>query len=145
MNSKMETISRYFNEPAGSYFLFGPRGTGKSTYLMLQHPGAVFIDLLDPAQVRRFSARPERLEEVVLAQPVGATVVVDEVQRVPELLSVAHRLIERGGGWKFILTGSSARKIRRAGNDLLAAGPCCGRSTPSWPRSWAADSISPGR
>ena len=106
-------------EPAsGSFFLFGPRGTGKSTWLGQRFPEARFVDLLSPAEERHFAARPERLEEVVRALPDDAVVVLDEVQRVPALLPVVHRLIE-AGSWRFVLTGSSARKIRRAGVDLL--------------------------
>ncbi len=65
-------------------------------------------------------ARPERLRELVLAKPAGTPVVLDEVQRAPELLTVVHDLIEAGRGHQFVLTGSSARKLRRGGTDLLA-------------------------
>lgn len=115
----MESIVRYFEQPEGSFFLFGPRGTGKSTWLKRRHSDALHIDLLDPATHRRLQARPERLEEQVLArQP--SVVVLDEIQRVPELLSVVHRLIEAFPETAFVLTGSSARKLRRAGTNLLA-------------------------
>ena len=69
---------------------------------------------------RAFSARPERLREVVDAHPRGTTFIIDEVQRVPEILSVVHALIEEKRDLQFILTGSSARKLRRTGVDLLA-------------------------
>ncbi|MFC2049191.1 ATP-binding protein [Chlamydiota bacterium] len=111
---------RLFQEPEGSYFLLGPRGTGKSTWLKHQHPDALQIDLLDAVVFRTFAARPETLEEVVLAEVDKTTVIIDEIQRVPELLSVVHRLIELKLGKQFILTGSSARKLKRAGVDLLA-------------------------
>ena len=107
--------------PEGSFFLFGPRGTGKSTLLRHQLPSdALFINLLEPDVYRRLSAFPERLTELVDGAVDGVDVVVDEIQRVPELLNVVHDLIERGVGRRFILTGSSARKLRRRGVDLLA-------------------------
>jgi uncharacterized protein len=115
----LEPVARSFRPPDGSYFLFGPRGTGKTTLLRVLHPDAVFVDLLDPATSRELSAGPERLAEIVRAAAAGVPIVVDEVQRVPELLTVVHALIESDGR-RFILTGSSARKLRHAGEDLLA-------------------------
>ncbi|MBT9586346.1 ATP-binding protein [bacterium] len=117
----METVSRFFHAPKGHFFLFGPRGTGKSTWLRQAFPEAVWLDLLASEEVRHFSARPERLREVCAAAPLRATVIIDEVQRVPELLSVVHQLIEEPGhGVRFVLTGSSSRKLKRSGVDLLA-------------------------
>ena len=117
-----DRVVRSFRPPSGSYFLFGPRGTGKTTLLRVLHPDAVFVDLLDPATSRELSARPERLTEIVRGARAGVPIVVDEVQRVPELLTVVHALIESDNR-RFILTGSSARKLRRAGEDLLAGRP----------------------
>lgn len=77
------------------------------------------INLLHPATVRQYLARPARLLEVVRAQPSGQTIIIDEIQKVPELLSLVHLLIEEKKGWHFMLTGSSARKLKRAGMDLL--------------------------
>lgn len=77
------------------------------------------MNLLRPDLYRELAARPERLREMVLGTR-APDVVVDEVQRVPELLHVVHDLIEDGSGHRFILTGSSARKLRRGGVDLLA-------------------------
>mgnify|MGYP000566116965 CR=1 FL=1 len=117
----MELITRFFEPPDTSFFLFGPRGTGKSTWARSQFPGALWVDLLDPPSFRAFQARPERLRELLLGQPEKKIVVVDEVQEVPALLSSIHALIEEKRGWRFILTGSSARKLRRTGGvDLLA-------------------------
>lgn len=113
-------IPRLFNPPAGSFFLFGPRGTGKTTWLNEKFPDAVRVDLLEPENFRAYSAYPERLGEVIAAHPGGRVVVVDEIQRVPELLSYIHLLIERKPGIRFVLTGSSARKLRRGGTDRLA-------------------------
>jgi predicted AAA+ superfamily ATPase len=114
-----KTIARKLRDPGTSFFLFGPRGTGKTTWLRQVFPDAVWIDLLDPENERRFSARPERLRELVAASPGPAVVVVDEVQRVPGILPVVHGLIEGRRDLRFVLTGSSARKLRRAGEDLL--------------------------
>ena len=116
----MTTIPRFLALPHGSFFLFGPRGTGKTTWLRSVLPRALVVDLLDPAEYRRLSARPERLRERVRGAPAGTDVVVDEIQRIPELLNVVHALIESGRGHRFVLTGSSARKLRRGGVNLLA-------------------------
>ena len=116
----METIERFLKDFGQSYFLFGPRGTGKSTWLRQQMPEALYIDLLEPDVYRSYSARPERLEEVSGATAKGATIVVDEVQKIPQLLDVVHRLLEMKTRRRFILTGSSARKLKRSGTDLLA-------------------------
>lgn len=115
-------IPRIFKAPATGFFLFGPRGTGKSTWLHELFPDAVWVDLLLPDVFRTYSAKPERLSELVRGQKLEATVVVDEIQKIPELLSVVHALIEekKGKRFQFVLTGSSARKLRRAGTDLLA-------------------------
>lgn len=116
----MTIVPRFFGAPASHYFLFGPRGTGKSTWLRQAYEDAVWIDLLAPDVERRLVARPEHLREIVAGQPRGRHVVIDEVQRAPALLSVVHQLIEERGGQTFILTGSSARKLKRSGVDLLA-------------------------
>ncbi len=116
----MELVPRFLRIPSESFFLFGPRGTGKSTWLKHRFPDAFFVDLLKPEVFRRMSAQPERLSQLVSGSPSVPTVVVDEVQRVPELLNVVHDLIEQKTGKQFVLTGSSARKLRRGGVDLLA-------------------------
>src|SRR5262249_47702234 len=116
----MKPIKRFFTDPHKSYFLFGPRGTGKSTLVKQLYPEAVLIDLLDPQTFRSFRAYPERLIELVKAHSNTAVFIIDEIQKAPDLLSVVHKLIEEKMGWKFVLTGSSARKLKRAGVDLLA-------------------------
>ncbi len=116
----MARVGRFFQEPRSSYFLFGPRGTGKSTWLQAHHPDALWVDLLQPDVHRHYTARPERLRELVRAHPEQDVVVVDEVQKAPELLDVVHGLIEERRGLRFVLTGSSARKLKRSGVDLLA-------------------------
>jgi len=117
----METfIPRLFKEPEQSFFLLGPRGTGKSTYLKNNYSDALWIDLLQPNVFRIYAAMPERIIELVHGNSDKQTIVVDEVQKVPELLSAIHSLIEEKANRKFILTGSSARKLKRTGIDLLA-------------------------
>jgi len=115
----MKNIKRYIVEPSGSYFLFGPRGTGKSTWLAQDVKNALMLDLLEPDLHRRFMAHPERLNDVIDGNPEVSTIIVDEVQKVPELLSVVHQQIEQKKR-RFILTGSSARKLKQNGMDLLA-------------------------
>ena len=115
----MEFISRFLHVPDQSCFLLGPRGTGKSTWLRDRLPDALYLDLLDPALHRSLSARPERLRDLLAGSPGKATVVIDEIQRVPELLTVVHAVLEGVSPPRFILTGSSARKLRRGGVDLL--------------------------
>ena len=81
---------------------------------------ALVVDPLKPEVYREMSARPERLGQLVLGNPGRSPVVIDAVQRVPELLNVVHDLIAGPPGLQFVLTGSSARKLRRGGVDLLA-------------------------
>ncbi len=116
----MESTPRFFEPPEGSFFLFGPRGTGKSTWLRQRLQLALVIDLLDPVAFRNYSARPERLMEVTRAAPPTTDVIIDEVQKVPELLDAVHLIMEEDPRRRFVLTGSSARKLRRSGVDLLA-------------------------
>ncbi|MBM3243594.1 MAG: ATP-binding protein, partial [Candidatus Omnitrophica bacterium] len=111
--------SRLINPPKGkSFFLFGPRGTGKTTWVKAAFPKAVYVDLLESELFNNLLANPQRLENLI---PEGFKdwVIIDEVQRVPELLNEVHRLIEKYK-YKFILTGSNARKIKRKGQNLLA-------------------------
>ena len=116
----MDFVTRLFQAPERSYFLFGPRGTGKSTLMKARYSNALWIDLLHPDVFRSYSAHPERLVETIAGNPNTLTIVIDEIQRVPSLLSVVHILIEEKRGLQFILSGSSARKLKRAGADLLA-------------------------
>ncbi len=111
---------RFFKAPADSFFIFGPRGTGKSTWLTNTYPDAYVIDLLDDEVYRNYIAHPERIKQVVKANPDTKCIVVDEVQKAPTLLDGIHRLIEGDKQLQFILTGSSARKLRQGGVNLLA-------------------------
>ncbi len=101
------------------YFLLGPRGTGKTLWCRHQYPAALRIDLLNPAVLRQYSAQPEYLKEVLAANADKKHIVIDEIQKLPVLLEMVHLLIERKSGQQFILTGSSARKLRRQGVNLL--------------------------
>lgn len=116
----MPTAPRFLQDPRASYFLFGPRGTGKSTWLRGAYPDALWLDLLDVDRLRTYEARPERLRDLVESDQEPRVVVIDEVQKVPQLLDVVHSLIERRSGHRFVLTGSSPRKLKRAGVNLLA-------------------------
>lgn len=115
----MSLFKRFFNEQAQSFFLFGPRGTGKSSLMRVMYPDALWIDLLNPEIFRSYAARPERLFDIVRGNVEKKIVVIDEVQKAPELLSVVHALIEEKLGLQFVLTGSSSRKIRATGANLL--------------------------
>ena len=115
----MEFVSRFLQIPNQSCFLLGPRGTGKSTWLRDRLPDALYLDLLEPALHRSLSARPERLRDLLAGSPGKRTVVIDEIQRVPELLTVIHAILEEPSPPRFVLAGSSARKLRRGGVDLL--------------------------
>ncbi len=107
-----------------SFFLFGPRGTGKSTLLKqsFNQDECLWLDLLDSSVEERFFHKPDELYAIVKALPPEVKyVIVDEVQKVPKLLDEVHRLIEDEEVDKvFILTGSSARKLKRDGANLLA-------------------------
>jgi predicted AAA+ superfamily ATPase len=105
-----------------SFFLFGPRGTGKSTLLRSLFPpeSTLYFDLLMPELEDEFSRNPGSLKAKVLAAPKSIThVVIDEVQKAPRLLDIVHALIEENGK-VFVLTGSSARKLKRGQANLLA-------------------------
>lgn len=105
-----------------SFFLFGARGTGKTSLLrnLFANENVLWIDLLSPVDERRYADNPERLsEELSKSAPLPAWVVIDEVQKVPKLLDVVHHEIE-SRKLKFALTGSSARKLKRGGANLLA-------------------------
>jgi len=115
----MSNLLRFFNQADGNFFLFGPRGTGKSTWLHEQYPLAAWIDLLDSEIKRNFLAHPERLRDFVAANMEKRVFVIDEIQNVPELLPMVHQQIEANKDLQFILTGSSARKLKKAGVDLL--------------------------
>jgi predicted AAA+ superfamily ATPase len=108
-----------------SFFLFGPRGTGKSTLLnqvfdLKNSKKVLYLDLLDPSYEKDFARTPERLIEIIDAYKTPPEwVVIDEIQKIPKLLDVVHKLIFEKK-IKFALTGSSARKLKRDSANLLA-------------------------
>lgn len=105
-----------------SCFLFGARNTGKSTLLKqtFQHEHTMWFDLLDPKEEDRFLRNPNSLYDIAKAASDSIThVVIDEIQKVPKLLDVVHRLMGETD-LLFIMTGSSARKLKRGGANLLA-------------------------
>ncbi len=106
-----------------SILLFGARGCGKSTLIQASYDqkSTVRIDLLNPALEQEYSRHPQELAKVVEALPLSIThVIIDEVQKVPPLLDVVHSILESSKPRYFILTGSSARKLKRGGANLLA-------------------------
>lgn len=116
----MKKIRRFFKQEKESFFLLGPRGTGKSTMIKDLYPDALYIDLLLPDIYRAYLARPERLRETVYANKDKQVIVIDETQKIPELLEVVHSIMEENKRRQFIMTGSSARKLKKAGIDMLA-------------------------
>jgi predicted AAA+ superfamily ATPase len=110
---------RILAPPKGSFFLFGPRGTGKSTWIRRAFPEALRIDLLDEALYQSYLADIGGFAGELRGLAPGSVVVVDEVQRLPALLNEVHRHIE-DRQLRFVLCGSSARKLKTAGTNLLA-------------------------
>lgn len=99
-----------------SHFLLGPRQTGKTALIHRTLPAVRLYDLLDTSVYLTLSQHPDRIAQELRAD--DRVVVIDEIQRLPDLLNEVHRLIE-GRGIRFLLTGSSARKLRRGGVNLL--------------------------
>lgn len=113
-------------------FLLGARQTGKSTLLKERFKGSIYYDLLDPDVRKAFKRNPNSLKEALWDKPAGTLVIVDEIQKVPELLDVVHSLMVDKGLW-FVLSGSSARKLKRSGANTLG-----GRAIPEtlFPLVW---------
>ena len=105
----MELIRRFLNTPPQNLLLLGPRGTGKSTWLRDQLPAAIYLDLECPSLRRDLVARPESVRELLADSPGSKTVVIDEIQLVPKLLSVVQTMLDEPSSPRFVLTGSSAR------------------------------------
>jgi len=122
MTSKKEHLDfpRLLKVPKDkSFFLFGPRGTGKSSWISKNFKQSQIFDLLESETYNRLLAHPQDLLNLVSKEKRAHPIVVDEVQKIPSLLDEVHRLIEKER-LVFVLTGSSARKLRRQGVDLLA-------------------------
>lgn len=111
-------LSRRIQFPDQSFFLWGPRQSGKTTLLKQRYPEAYRIDLLRTEERLRFEREPHQLREILRALPPDQRVVIDEIQKVPALLDEIHYAIQETGR-VFTLCGSSARKIRRAHANLL--------------------------
>lgn len=104
-----------------SFFLWGARQTGKSSYLLIHYPDSLRFDLLDTALFLRYMREPYLFRSDLLNQPkekLELPIIIDEIQKVPELLNEVHRMIE-GENLQFILCGSSARKLRTQSTNLL--------------------------
>jgi predicted AAA+ superfamily ATPase len=116
-------VSRLISAPRNrTFFLLGPRMTGKSTWLKSRFSRGLKIDLLDELNFQRYLSDPSLFRNEVLThhrRHPGDWVIVDEIQRLPGLLNEVHRLIE-DPGIRFALSGSSARKLKRGGANLLA-------------------------
>lgn len=111
---------RVFTPPRHHFLLLGPRSTGKSTWLRRAFPGALYFDLLRTSEYLRLSQDPDEFRNRVLGSK-AKVVIVDEIQRMPDLLNEAQALMLEAGARKFfVLTGSSARKLRRSSANLLA-------------------------
>jgi len=113
--------ARALTPPKTSFFLFGPRATGKSTWLRQVLPDAHWCDLLATDVFLRFLHEPAAFRREVEGLPKDTWVVVDEVQKVPALLDEVHGIIARHGRrYRFALSGSSERRLRRLDANMLA-------------------------
>ena len=121
-----------------SFFLFGMRGSGKSTWARSMLPDAPRIDLLDEGLYQSFLREPGLFANELRTLPRRSTVVVDEIQRIPGLLNEVHRFIE-DRQMRFVLLGSSARKLKQAGTNLLAGRALHRQMFPLLPRELGAD------
>ncbi|RME58800.1 MAG: ATP-binding protein [Candidatus Dadabacteria bacterium] len=110
---------RLLKPPSQSFFLFGARGTGKSTWLKYTFPDAIYIDLLEERRYQKYLVDSEQFVLDICQASSDQWVVVDEIQRLPHLLNEVHRAIENQK-IKFALSGSSARKLKRKDTNLLA-------------------------
>ena len=117
--------TRLLPTPTRSVLLLGPRGTGKSTWIQNRFPEAISYDLLDAGESIRLNRNPNAIFDELSGLQPGTWVVIEEIQKAPALLDQVHRLMA-SNGLKFVLSGSSARKLRRGGVNLLA-----GRAVPT--------------
>ena len=119
MVTQLPAYTRLLKLPARSFFLFGMRGVGKSTWVRQALPEAARIDLLDEGLYQSYLRDPGLFGRELARVPAKHWVIVDEVQRLPNLLNDVHRFIEERH-LRFALLGSSARKLKHAGVNLLA-------------------------
>ncbi len=107
--------------PDHSFFLFGPRSTGKTTWLKSVFKNSKYVDLLNRSTYLELLRTPDTLYKQIAALEFGSWIIVDEVQRVPEILNTVHRVInDFGDAYKMVLSGSSARKLKTIESNLLA-------------------------
>lgn len=112
------SYKRYLKPPTDSFFLLGPRGTGKSTWLQEHINAALYIDLLESDRFLELSVQPSLLRHLCAPLEPGAWVVIDEIQKIPGLLDEVHWLYQKKK-LRFALTGSSARKLKKSHANLL--------------------------
>lgn len=129
---------RLLSAPDGSFFLFGIRGVGKTTWTTGHFPSAYVVDLLDERRQQTLLADPGAFSGELRALPPDRVIVIDEVQRVPALLNEVHRSIERERR-RFVLLGSSARRLKTAGTNLLAGRAVLRTMYPFVPAELGAD------
>jgi predicted AAA+ superfamily ATPase len=129
---------RIYKPPRGNFFLFGPRGVGKSTWARQAFPEARRIDLLDESLYQSYLVDPEAFAAELRALSPGAWMVVDEIQRIPGLLNQVHRFIEEKR-LRFVMLGSSARRLKTAGTNLLAGRALKKTMFPLLPEELGAD------
>jgi predicted AAA+ superfamily ATPase len=134
----VKVYSRITVAPKGSFFLFGVRGVGKSTWARAQFPSAYFVDLLDESRFQALLAEPGLFALEIRALPPERVVVVDEVQRVPALLNEVQRSLEAGRR-RFLLLGSSARRLKTEQSNLLAGRASLRTMHPLLPAELGAD------
>ena len=134
----MHHYPRITTPPDSSFFLFGPRGVGKSTWAKYRLEGAHRFDLLDETLYQDLVASPSLFAAELRSLDEGSWVVVDEVQRIPALLNEVHRHIEEYQ-LRFALLGSSARKLKTAGTNLLAGRAIKKKMFPLVPEELGAD------
>lgn len=127
--------TRLLPVPGHSFFLFGPRGVGKTTWLNHHFKDAVTLNLLKTETYLELAAHPGVIEAKIGRLPKGAWVCIDEIQKLPGLLDEVHRLMEEKG-YRFALSGSSARKLKRQGANLLG-----GRAVTRYMESFASAEI----
>ncbi len=129
---------RILKPPRRSFFLFGARGIGKSTWIRKTYPDAITFNLLDEGLYQELLANPSLFAARLRALKPRAWVCLDEVQRLPGLLNEVHRAIEELR-LRFVLSGSSARKLRRSGSNLLAGRALEHKLFPFVPEELGAD------
>jgi predicted AAA+ superfamily ATPase len=139
VESRQHPLYKRIYKPADqSCFIFGPRGVGKSTWARALFQHAHWIDLLDEALYLSYLADPELFASELRTLSPGSWVIVDEIQRIPALLNQVHRFIEERG-LRFMLLGSSARKLKTAGTNLLAGRALMSRMYPLIPEELGSD------